>query len=96
MLSVIPAILLARIAVDRTAQGHGLARSLLIDALRRTWAVMEKGAAPVRRFIVDAKDEEAKAFYERFEVDMLVSSRNPMRLFLSYKDLKPLFADNVE
>ena len=54
---------------------------------------MEKGAAPVRVFLVDAKDEEAKAFYERFDVDMLVSSLTPMRLFLSYKDLKPLFAD---
>jgi GNAT superfamily N-acetyltransferase len=93
---VIPAMLLARLAVDKTAQGHGLGRSLLIDALRRTWAVMEKGAAPVRLFIVEAKDEEAKKFYERFEFDMLVSSQNPMRLFLSYKDLKPLFADSVE
>ena len=96
MPSVIPAMLLARLAVDKTAQGHGLGRSLLTDALRRTWAVMEKGAAPVRLFIVDAIDEEARAFYERFEVDMLVSSQNPRRLFLSYKDLKPLFADDEE
>lgn len=96
MPSVIPAMLLARLAVDKTAQGHGLGRSLLTDALRRTWAVMEKGAAPVRLFIVDAKDEEAKAFYERFELDMLVSSQNPMRLFLSYKDLKLLFTGDLE
>lgn len=96
MPSVIPAMLLARLAVDKTAQGHGLGRSLLTDALRRTWSVMEKGAAPVRLFIVDAKDEEAKAFYLRFELDMLVPSQNPMRLFLSYKNLKPLFADDVE
>lgn len=96
MPSVIPAMLLARLAVDKTAQGHGLGRSLLTDALRRTWAVMEKGAAPVRLFVVDAKDEEAKAFYLRFELDILVPSQNPMRLFLSYKNLKPLFADDVE
>ena len=96
MPSVIPAMLLARLAVDKTAQGHGLGRSLLIDALRRTWAVMEKGAAPVRLFLVDAIDDETKAFYERFELDVLVSSQNPMRLFLCYKDLKLVFADNVE
>jgi GNAT superfamily N-acetyltransferase len=87
----IPAMLMARLAVDLTAQGHGLGRSLLTDALRRTWAVMEDGPAPVRLFVVDAKDDEAKAFYERFDMDP--SPQNPMRLFLSYKDLKPLFAE---
>jgi ribosomal protein S18 acetylase RimI-like enzyme len=87
----IPAILMARLAVDLTAQGHGLGRSLLTDALRRTWAVMDAGPAPVRLFVVDAKDDEAKAFYERF--DMLPSPQNPMRLFLSYKTLQPLFEE---
>lgn len=91
MPSVIPAILLARLAVDLKAQGYGLGTSLVSDALHRAWGVMDSGAAPVRLFAVDAKDENAKAFYERFE--MIPSPQNPMRLFLSYKDLKPIYED---
>lgn len=77
---------MARFAVDVTMQGQGLGRSLFTDALRRTWAVMRSGAAPVRFFVVDAKDEEAKAFYERF--DMIPAPQNPLRLYLSYKTLR--------
>lgn len=35
----IPAALLGRLAVSRTAQGHGIGRMLLADALKRTLAV---------------------------------------------------------
>ena len=86
MPSVIPAILMARFAVDRSFQGKGLGRSLFTDAMRRAWALIESGAAPVRFFVVDAKDEDAKAFYEHF--DMLAAPQNPMRLYLSYKTLR--------
>jgi GNAT superfamily N-acetyltransferase len=89
MPSTIPGMLLARLAVDHTAQGHGLGRSLFTDALRRTWTVIDAGPAPVRLFVVDAKDDEAIAFYERFE--MTPSTQDPMRLFLLYKDLKLMF-----
>lgn len=91
MPSSIPAILMARFAVDRRFQGHGLGRSLFTDAVRRTWAVMERGPAPVRLFVVDAKDEEAARFYARF--DMIPSPQSPMRLFLSYKTLRGIFQD---
>ena len=87
----IPAILMARFAVDKRYQGQGLGRSLFTDAIRRTWAVIESGAAPVRLFVVDAMDEEAKAFYQRF--DMLPSPVDPMRLFLSYKTLAAIFSE---
>jgi len=91
MPSAIPTILLARLAVDRRSQNRGLGRSLLIDALKRTWAVMEVGAAPVRLFAVDAKDDEAAAFYVRF--NMIRSPHNPMRLFLSYKTIASVVGD---
>lgn len=54
---------------------------------------MESGAAPVRFFIVDAKDEAAKAFYERF--DMIPAPENTLRLYLSYKTLRQLFAETA-
>jgi GNAT superfamily N-acetyltransferase len=91
MPSAIPALLMARFAVDQDFQGQGLGRDLFSDAIRRTWAVMQSGAAPVRFFVVDAKDEEAKAFYERF--DMITATQNPLRLFLSYKTLREIFAE---
>lgn len=91
MPSSIPAMLMARFAVDLTMQGRGLGHDLFMDATRRTWAVIQSGAAPVRFFIVDAKDEVAKAFYQRF--DMIPASENPMRLFLSYKTLRQTFEE---
>jgi len=93
MPNAIPAMLMARLAVDLTAQGSGLGRSLLVNAIERTWAVMENGPAPVRLFVVDAKDKQAKTFYERF--NMIPSPHNPMRLFLSYKTLAAIINDTV-
>ena len=89
MPSAIPAILLARLAVNQRFHHQGLGRSLFSDALFRTWAVMKDGSAPVRFFMVDAKDEEAKAFYEGMH--MIPSASNPLRLFLHYKDLRTIF-----
>ncbi len=93
MPSSIPVLLMARFAVDLRFQGQGLGRSLFTDAIRRTWAVMESGAAPLRFFIVDAKDEAAKAFYGRF--DMIPAPENTLRLYLSYKTLRQLFGETV-
>jgi len=89
MPSSIPVILMARFAVDLSCQGQGFGRSLFTDAIRRTWAVMQAGAAPVRFFIVDAKDDEAKVFYEKF--DMITAPQNSKRLYLSYKTLREIF-----
>ena len=90
MPSSIPALLLARLAVDRNHQGMRIGSSLFSDALRRTWSVIQGSAAPVRLFVVDAKDEQAREFYEKHQ--MLTSPVNPMRLFLSYKDIQAIFA----
>lgn len=90
MPSTIPALLLARLAVDTGYQGMKLGSSLFTDALRRAWVVIEASAAPVRFFVVDAKDEESKAFYEHKK--MLPSPTEPMRLFLSYKDIQALMS----
>jgi hypothetical protein len=87
----IPALLLARLAIDTEHQGKRLGISLLTDSIRRTWVVMEASAAPVRLFVVDAKDDQARSFYERQE--MLSSPVNPMRLFLSYKEIQSLIQE---
>lgn len=60
----IPVALIARLAVDRDHQGGGLGRSLLLDALRRILRASDELA--VRAVIVEAIDDDAIAFYQRF------------------------------
>src|SRR5438045_2892711 len=60
----VPVILLARSAVDAGEQGKGLGAGLLKDALLR--AVQAADLIGCRAVLVHAKDEGAKAFYERF------------------------------
>lgn len=86
MPSSIPAILMARLAVDQKFQGRGLGESLFADALLRTWSVVEQGAAPVRFFLVDAMHERAKAYYLRFGMQPL--GDDSLRLYLSYKQIQ--------
>lgn len=86
MPSSIPALLMARLAVDTRFQGRGLGESLFGDALLRAQAVIESGAAPVRFFLVDAKHERAKAFYLKFAMKPLRD--DSLRLYLSYKQIQ--------
>jgi GNAT superfamily N-acetyltransferase len=60
----IPVAIIARLAVDETQQGKGLGRSLLLDALRRILRASNELA--VRAVIVDAIDDAAATFYQRF------------------------------
>jgi GNAT superfamily N-acetyltransferase len=58
----IPAVLLARLALDRTFHGRGLGGVLLADALTRVVIATQTVAA--RFVVVDAIDEPAARFYE--------------------------------
>jgi GNAT superfamily N-acetyltransferase len=60
----IPVAILARLAVDRPAQGRGLGAGLLSDALTRVRRAGEEVA--IRAVVVHAIDDRAAAFYERF------------------------------
>ena len=60
----IPVCLIARLAIDRSEQGVGLGRSLLLDALRRTERASRSVA--MRAVLVHALDKEAAGFYARF------------------------------
>lgn len=82
----IPVILLARLAVDRRAQGKGLGPALLKDALIRAAAAADE--IGVRAVLVHAKDEDARAFYEHFDFES--SPTDPLHLFLLLKDLKKI------
>ncbi len=79
----IPAMLLARLAVDQSAQGEGVGTMLLADAMQRTLLVAEE--AGIRLLLVHAVNEVAKSFYLHYGFE--VSPSDPMNLQLLIKDI---------
>jgi len=71
-------VLLGRLAVDRSAQGRGLGRVMLLDAIARTRATIDAGAGI--GLVVDALHDQAAAFYRGFGFEAFKD--NPLRLFL--------------
>ena len=85
----IPAILMARFAVDANEQGKGLGKTLLRDALARALSGAEVIGG--RAFLVHAKDEKARNFYFKFGMEQ--SPTNPFHLFLLFKDIRQSMRD---
>jgi GNAT superfamily N-acetyltransferase len=83
-----PVTLLGRLALDQSQRGKGLGEFLLMDALHRSLEAAAEIAAMA--VIVDAKDKEAVAFYERYGFVPL--QQQPARLFLPMKTLVALFS----
>lgn len=74
----VPAALIGRLAVSQNAQGQGVGKMLLVDAIKRTMAVSQDIA--IYSMVVDSIDQNAQAFYEKFGFTQLNTSSN--RLFL--------------
>jgi GNAT superfamily N-acetyltransferase len=74
----VPVVLLARLAVDQSAQGQGLGEALLIDALDRCLGLADQ--VGLHAVEVDAIDQPARAFYEKYGFVPLPDS--PLHLFL--------------
>jgi GNAT superfamily N-acetyltransferase len=78
----LPATLIGRLAVDLRYRGQGLGGFLLIDALvRATRGSQEIGAMAI---VVDAKDDSARSFYERYGCQRFRD--NEYRLFIPMSD----------
>jgi GNAT superfamily N-acetyltransferase len=85
----LPVTLIGRLAVDLGYRGLALGRRLLADALIRAAAASRDiGAMAV---IVDAKDETARAFYERHGFQQFAD--DPMRLFIPMSDVERLIQE---
>jgi predicted N-acetyltransferase YhbS len=80
----VPLTLLARLAVDVSEKGKGLGQGLLQDAILRALQASELVGS--RAIVTHAKDEAAKAFYERF--DFVPSPLNEFHLYLLMKDVR--------
>ncbi len=82
----VPAAVIGRLAVARKHQGRGLGGMLLVDAIRRV--VRASATIAVYAIIVDAKNERAQAFYERYGFRAFASQ--PRRLFLPLETFERL------
>lgn len=80
----VPAILLARLAVDQTHQRAGLGRSLLQDALLRCLEAAQ--AVGARVLLVHAKHDAAKAWYLQYGFEE--SPTDPLHLMMLLKDVR--------
>jgi GNAT superfamily N-acetyltransferase len=74
----VPVMVLARVAVDRRAQGIHLGAALLRDAVDRAIAVSQQTG--VRALLVHALHDRAKQFYEHYGFQP--SPAHPMTLML--------------
>ena len=84
---VVPVVLVARLAVDRKAQGRGIGGELLWDALSRAFAANSLAAA--RAIVVDALDERAASFYEHFGFIRVTSvGQFPLRLAIKMSSVE--------
>ena len=83
----IPATLLGRLAVSDNYRRQGLGEKLLVDALRR--CADHSGEIGSFAVIVDAKDDDAKNFYQKYGFIELPGIQN--RLFLPMKTIEQMF-----
>lgn len=85
---IMPATLLGHLATDQNYRGLGLGEHLLMDALHRS----HNAASQIASYavVVDAKDEAAVAFYEKYDFTQLPDHSN--QLFLTMKIIKKLFS----
>ena len=83
---VVPATLMGRLAVAAAHQGQGHGELLLFDASAR--ALRNEIASYA--FVVDAKDDKAALFYQRYRFMPVVAGGR--RLFIPMAEIAKLFA----
>lgn len=74
----VPAAILGRFAIDSRFQGQGYGTLVLADAVTRV--IQASDILAIYALIVDAKNEDARSFYERFGFLNFVDCRD--RLYL--------------
>jgi ribosomal protein S18 acetylase RimI-like enzyme len=77
----LPFILLGRLAVDLTYQGHGYGDVLIHHAFEKTISAAE--TIGIMGMVVDAKNENALAFYEGFGFKRLLGTKHRLVLPLA-------------
>jgi ribosomal protein S18 acetylase RimI-like enzyme len=86
----VPAVRMGRLAVDLAFRGQGLGAALLADGLTR----VIRSEIAAYALVVDAKDENAAAFYRRH--NFLETTADPPILFLPLSTAGRLLKDKVK
>lgn len=87
----IPVVVLARLGVDVSEQGHGLGTALARDAFHQVAAVAIR--VGVRALVIHAESAEAAAFYFRVDPAFVSLPAHPLHLCLLMKDLRRAIRD---
>ena len=85
----VPAVRIGRLAVNQRFQGRGLGAALLADVATRTL----KADAAAFTLLVEAKNDQAVAFYQRFGFRILAS--HPRTLFLPLATAQKIFRNTA-
>jgi ribosomal protein S18 acetylase RimI-like enzyme len=85
---VVPATLLGRLAVSSALRGQRIGESLLFDALHRS--LLQSAHLASTGVLVDAKDDNAAAFYRRYGFTQILDAGS--RLFLPMKTIEQMFS----
>lgn len=88
----IPVMVIGRLAVEQSFQGHGLGRATLRDAISRT--IQAADIAGTRAILVHAISEKARRFYER--CGFQPSSIDPMTLMITVAEAEKTLAGVAE
>lgn len=80
----VPVVLLARLAVDQAVQGQRLGEALLVDAFSRCLLLADK--LGIHAIEVDAIDQQARTFYEKYGFVPLLD--NELHLFLPVSTIR--------
>ena len=83
---VVPATLMGRLAVDARHRQQGRGEFMLLDALSRAL----RSDIASYAFVVDAKDDKAARFYQRYRFRSLVEGGR--RLFIPMAEIANLFS----
>lgn len=88
---ILPATLLARLAVDKRYQGKKLGELLLIDAMKRSLkSSYEIGAIAI---VVDAKNDNVVGFYKKY--GFIQFNTFPAKLFFPMSTVKSIWKNEV-
>ncbi|MEQ1694370.1 MAG: GNAT family N-acetyltransferase [Hyphomicrobiaceae bacterium] len=84
----VPMALLGRLAVDQSAHGFGIGAGLLQDAMLRT--MQAAALLGIRGILVDALDDDARAFYEKY--GFRSSTALPLKLMVTLAEVERALA----